>query len=103
MFLEIKESAEMTFALWDLETGNLVAAYDTEALALAVVREAVQAYGPGYVEPLALVRETSRGRSRLLAEGAALAEHAFKAPRSATTGAPREQTPRSGVGQSVSA
>jgi hypothetical protein len=67
-----------TFALWDLETGNLVGAYDTEAAALAVVRRSLAQWGRESVATLALVRE-SRGRTRALAEGEALAERALAA------------------------
>jgi hypothetical protein len=75
----------MTFALWDLETGNLVGAYDSVEAALAVVRRAIQTHGPAYVDPLALVRENSRGRSKVLAEGAALVEYAQQAAPPDTT------------------
>jgi hypothetical protein len=69
----------MTFALWDLETGNLVGVYASEPEALAVVRAAIREHGPEYVIPLALVREPKRGRSRVLVEGAALGERALAA------------------------
>jgi hypothetical protein len=67
---------DATFALWDLETGNLVGAYDTEAAALTVVRRSIAQWGRESVTTLALARE-SRGRTKALAEGDALAERAL--------------------------
>lgn len=63
----------MNYELWNLETGNLVRAYDTEDAALAVARRSVEQWGRESVADLALARE-SRGRTRALAEGDALAE-----------------------------
>ncbi len=68
----------VNYGLWDLETGNLVGAYDTEDAALAVVRRSVEQWGRESVADLALARE-SRGRTRALAEGDALAERALAA------------------------
>jgi hypothetical protein len=65
----------VTFAVWDDETGNLVAAYDTEAAALAVLREALQVHGRSYLESLSLVREGPRGGLRVIAHGPRLVEH----------------------------
>jgi hypothetical protein len=67
-----------TFTLWDLETGNLVGAYDTEAAALAVVRRSIERWGRESVAALALARE-SRGRTQAIAAGAALAARALAA------------------------
>jgi hypothetical protein len=66
------------FALWDLETGNLVGAYDTEAAALAAVRRSIEHHGRQSVAPLALARE-GRGRTRAIAQGEDLAERALAA------------------------
>ena len=76
-------SGVVTFALWDLETGNLVGAYDSEEAALAVVRRCITDYGQGSVEALGLARE-SRGRTRSIAAGAALATRALAASTEAT-------------------
>jgi hypothetical protein len=67
-----------TYALWDLETGNLVGAYDTEDAALAVVRRSIAQCGRGSVVALALARE-SPGRTRNIAQGEALADRALAA------------------------
>lgn len=64
-----------TFALWDLETGNLVGAYDTEDAALTIVHRSIQQWGRESVATLALARET-RDKTTALAEGEALAERA---------------------------
>ncbi len=79
----------MTFALWDLEAGNLVGVYDSEAAALGVVREAIEAHGSRYVAALALVRETSCGRARVIAQSDALAERALQTWSSAALPASR--------------
>jgi len=47
----------MRFELWDMETGNLVGDYDSEAEALSVVREAVRQHGRAVVAALALGAE----------------------------------------------
>jgi hypothetical protein len=71
----------MIFELWDTATMNLVGSYESEAAALNVVRGAVERYGAGYAEGLALVRENARGESRTLAEGRALLQYVeAKAP-----------------------
>ena len=70
------QRASATFALWDLDTGNLVGVYDSEPAALAVVRAAITAHGTACIDPLALVRETRRGRARTIAAGKALAQRA---------------------------
>src|SRR2546425_591211 len=36
----------MRYELWELSTGNLVGAYETEAAALRAVAEAIRRYGP---------------------------------------------------------
>ena len=64
-----------TFALWDLETGNLIGAYDTEAAALAVVRRSIEQHGREAAVALGLSKE-SYGRTNNVATGLALAERA---------------------------
>jgi hypothetical protein len=44
----------MHWELWDAETGNLVGDYDSEADALAVVRNALHRHGASAVATLAL-------------------------------------------------
>jgi hypothetical protein len=67
-----------TFALWDLETGNLVGAYDTEAAALAVVRSSIEQHGREAAIALALSKE-SHGHANSVATGLALVERATAA------------------------
>lgn len=64
----------MIYELWDMATLNLVGSYDGADTAVAVVRGAVDRYGPSYVEGLALVREDAAGKSSTVAEGRALLE-----------------------------
>ena len=47
----------MHWELWDTESGNMVGDYDSEADALAVVREAVRRYGANVANTLALGAE----------------------------------------------
>jgi hypothetical protein len=65
-----------TFELWEMSTGNLMATYETKARALAVAAGAIRAHGPAYVDTIALVHENNRGRSRVIAQGAELAQRA---------------------------
>ena len=67
-----------TFARWDLDPGNLVNAYDTEAAALAVVRRSIREHGQESVHGLALARETAWS-TRNIARGDALVEPALAA------------------------
>jgi len=77
------------FELWDTETANLVGTYKNEESALAVVRDAVRAYGPEAIAPLVLGCEDERGRSTPIAGGAALVELAeARAPDSMVVTAP---------------
>ncbi len=61
----------MHYELWDVQTGNIINTYRTEAAALAVVRELLDANGQAYGEALALGRADDRGKT-LVAEGNAL-------------------------------
>jgi hypothetical protein len=45
---------KQVFEIWDTETGNLVGMYETEAAVLAVVRDAIDAWGMREAEALAL-------------------------------------------------
>lgn len=63
----------MYYELWDLETGNMIGDFDTEAAALAMVRELLAANTPDYAEALALGRTGDDGETQLIAEGGALA------------------------------
>jgi hypothetical protein len=68
-----------TYALWDLQSGNLVGAYDTTDDALRVVRRSIEQFGRESVVVLALARE-SAGRIRNVAQGEALADLAAGTP-----------------------
>jgi hypothetical protein len=69
----------MTYELWSKASRSVVGAFDSEAEALAAVREALAHHGRGYAEELAVVREDRRGRSSLLAEGTQLVDRAVTA------------------------
>ncbi len=63
-----------SFELWETRSGNLMGSYETKEGALAVIAHAIRSHGPEYVVTIALMSEDSRGRSKLVAEGAALAD-----------------------------
>lgn len=66
----------MIYELWDVESGNLVSAYETEVDALATVREMIDLHGRSYAEALALVRDDDQADVETLAIGAALVARA---------------------------
>lgn len=68
------------YELWTLDTGNMVADYDTEADALAEVRTFVAAHGRDAVVDWALARNgDSKGDFQRIVEGDALADRALRA------------------------
>jgi len=69
----------VTYELWSKASRSIVGAFDSEAEALAAVREALARHGRAYAEELAVIREDRRGRSTLLAEGAQLVDRAAAA------------------------
>ena len=69
----------MIYELMDVESANLVGAYETEAEALAIVRAALREHGPAYVEALALGYTDDQGEGEMIAEGAELAARALSA------------------------
>lgn len=69
--------AANSFEVWDLQTGNMVDAFDTEAAALAAVRDAIERHGRAYVASWALAHATTRSM-RSLGEGASLIERALR-------------------------
>ena len=69
----------MFYIILDLETGNYVATFDTEAEALADVRLAVERFGRPYAAPWALASKDVHGRMVAIAEGDALIDRAFRA------------------------
>jgi hypothetical protein len=69
----------VTYELWSKASRSVLGAFDSEAQALAAVREAIERHGRAYAEELAVMREDRRGRSSLLAEGAQLVDRAAAA------------------------
>jgi hypothetical protein len=73
----------MMYELWNLETGNAVGEYPSEAAALEAVRLSIEAHGIQYAEQLGLGVENRRGRTRKIATRRELVERALaSAPRS---------------------
>ena len=62
----------MVFAIWDLESKNLVGDYESEQEALSVVEKTLAVYGRDSVLTLALESEDETGEIGLLAEGEGL-------------------------------
>ncbi len=69
----------MIYILLDLESGNYMATYHSEAEALADVRETVAQFGRDYVSEWALAGKTSDGTVTAIAEGEVLIERALHA------------------------
>ena len=57
----------MTYEVWDMQTGNLVASFRLREEALALVRDAVEAHGEAYGLSLALVQEDEAGSTTTVA------------------------------------
>lgn len=66
----------MTYALWDIRTANIIGAFDSEREALALVLSGIKRNGPDDTDTLTLAIEDQNGRSRIIAQGKALAERA---------------------------
>ena len=64
------------FEVWDVQTGNLVGAYDTEPEALATVYRTLERFGNQAADHFALAREDENGRTVKLAQGPDLAARA---------------------------
>ncbi len=69
----------MGFELWEMGSGNLAGICDSEAEALAAIRQAIEDYGRDYLDSFALLYEDRRGRAQTLAQGASLAARALAA------------------------
>lgn len=67
----------MRFAIWHLETGNMIGDFSTEAAALAAVREEIRANGSP--NALVLQRDGAGGDPEFIASGPALASRALRA------------------------
>jgi hypothetical protein len=74
----------MAFELWDMRSRNVIGGFDSEAEALAAVRQLIQDHGPSYVEDLFLGYEDDKGNSRPIAKGQRLAELALAARQHST-------------------
>jgi hypothetical protein len=70
------------FDLWDVETGNLIATFASEAEALETIRQLMELNGGGYADALDLGRIDDDGNSRSVATGQALADRAHGSGRS---------------------
>lgn len=75
----------MAFELWDTAAANIVDDFPTQRAALAAVRQAMQARGPGVADHLALAYEDRKGETHPIAAGSALAELA-RSPDPASAG-----------------
>ncbi len=62
----------MSFELWDTDTRNMVAVFDSEQDALQAVRELVAINTPAYPASLALVFEDADGETTMIARGSSL-------------------------------
>lgn len=69
----------MFYELWDVETGNIIGDFDSEAEALAMVRDLLAANSPDYADALSLGRTDESGQTTLVAESHALAALALAA------------------------
>ena len=72
----------MVYALWDIETNNLVAEYGNQRDALALVLRGIERNGPQDTETLSLDVEDEAGEVTMIAYGrelAALAQREFAA------------------------
>ncbi len=79
----LTQASRGTYALWDLESGNLVGAYDTRDEALRVARRSIQQFGRESVAMLALAHEGA-SHIRNIAQGEALADLAEHAEHAST-------------------
>ncbi len=59
----------MTYDLWDTSSGNIINTYETEAQALAMVRDLLEANGEAIAEALSLGYEADDGSIGIIAEG----------------------------------
>ena len=90
-----KVADDLPYGLLELETGNFVGFFHTEAAALAAVIDTLDRYGPEGVETLALARFAGNDVESI-AEGEMLAERALSALRGQerkTNGAMAAQKP----------
>ena len=68
------------YELWDSESANLVAWFDSETAALTMVREMMADHGPASIEAWGLIKnDLDAGSVELLDEGKSLADRAAQA------------------------
>lgn len=67
----------MIYALWDIQTNNLVAEYDDLPAALDLVIRGIERNGLGDPDSHMLVAETAAGETRTIAHGQDLATLAY--------------------------
>ncbi|MGE0539883.1 MAG: hypothetical protein AB7R89_06855 [Dehalococcoidia bacterium] len=65
------------YDIWNLETGNAVAEYDSEAEALELIRWTVETYGRNEASSWALTEIDESGEECVIAEGETLMDRAF--------------------------
>ncbi len=66
------------YEIWDYESRNLLADFESRIEALAMVRDVVERYGRDYVAQWALGRMDDEGIDEPLLEGLQLADEALK-------------------------
>jgi hypothetical protein len=59
----------MIYDLWDISSGNIIDTYETEAQALAMVRDLIEANGDDFADVLSLGYEADDGSVGIVAEG----------------------------------
>jgi hypothetical protein len=91
----------MVYEVWSTVAGSILGGYETEEAALAAVRAVVARYGEAYGEGLALAYEDRSGRSRAIAQGAALVRRALTNP--GTPAAPARRRGDAPSGEQVAA
>jgi hypothetical protein len=74
----------MFYVLWDLESGNNLGDFDSEAEVLSMVRELLDANTPDYVDMLSVGRTDDDGVTTVVATGAELSARAQGAERLST-------------------
>jgi len=68
----------VAYELWETQTGNLMAWYDTAEQALRVVSETARRHGPSSVSTFALVRVDDDGEIETVTDGSELLEQACR-------------------------
>lgn len=66
----------MYYELWNVDSGNIVASFDSEAAALESVRKMVDAYGDASVDDWSLIPRDALGYGETIAYGRDLLKRA---------------------------